>query len=67
LAVSISDKVGALYDVMALFQDNGINIEYLYASLEKTGDTAIIIFKVEDPDRGLVVIEQNGLSSVGSF
>ena len=30
LAVCISDKVGALYDVMALFQDNGINIEYLY-------------------------------------
>ncbi len=67
LAVSISDKVGALYDVMALFQDNGINIEYLYASLEKTGDTAIIIFKVEDADKGLCVIEENGLSSVGSF
>lgn len=67
LAVSISDKVGALYDVMALFQNNGINIEYLYASLEKTGDTAIIIFKVEDTDKGLQVIEKNGLSSVGSF
>ena len=67
LAISISDKVGALHDVMALFQNNGINIEYLYASLEKTGDTAIIIFKVEDADKGLVVIEENGLSSVGSF
>ncbi|MBR5866415.1 MAG: amino acid-binding protein [Spirochaetaceae bacterium] len=66
LAVSISDKVGALYDVMSLFQNNGINIEYLYASLEKT-DSAIIIFKVEDADKGLVVIEENGLSSVGSF
>ena len=67
LAISISDKVGALHDVMALFQNNGINIEYLYASLEKTGDTAIIIFKVEDPDKGLKVIEANGLSTAGSF
>lgn len=67
LAISISDKVGALHDVMALFQNNGINIEYLYASLEKTGDTAIIIFKVEDPDKGLEVIKANGLSTAGSF
>lgn len=67
LAISISDKVGALHDVMALFQNNGINIEYLYASLEKTGDTAIIIFKVQDADKGLKVIEENGLSTAGSF
>lgn len=67
LAVSVSDKVGALCDVMTLFQQNNINIEYLYASLEKTGDSAVIIFKVEDADKGLVVIEENGLSSVGSF
>ena len=67
LALSISDKVGALHDVMALFQNNGINIEYLYASLEKTGDTAIIIFKVQDADKGLKVIEENGLSTVGKF
>ena len=67
LAISISDQVGALHDVMALFQNNGINIEYLYASLEKTGDTAIIIFKVQDADKGLKVIEENGLSTVGKF
>lgn len=67
LAISISDKVGALHDVMALFQNNGINIEYLYASLEKTGDTAIIIFKVEDPEKGLEVIKANGLSTACSF
>ena len=57
LAVSINDKVGSLYDVMQLFEKNGINIEYLYASLEKTGDTAIIIFKVEDPQKGLEVLK----------
>lgn len=67
LAVSISDKVGALHDVMVLFQKNGINIEYLYASLEKSGGTAVIIFKVEDADKGLKVIQENGLSSAGNF
>jgi hypothetical protein len=67
LAVSISDKVGSMHDVLSLFQKTGINIEYLYASLEKTGDTAVIIFKVEDVEKGLKVIEDNGLSGVGKF
>ena len=48
LGVLIKDEVGALYNVMSLFQTNGINIEYLYASLEKTDNTAVVIFKVED-------------------
>ncbi|NLM00533.1 MAG: amino acid-binding protein [Treponema sp.] len=67
LAVSISDKVGALHDVMTLFQKNSINIEYLYASLEKSTDTAVIIFKVEDVERGLKVIEDNGFSGANKF
>lgn len=67
LAVTISDKVGALHDVMTLFQKNNINIEYLYASLEKSGDTAVIIFKVQDAEKGLKVIQENGLSGTSSF
>ena len=67
IAISVSDEVGALCDVMTLFQNNNINIEYLYASLEKNGNNAIIIFKVEDADKALIVVEQNGLSSVESF
>ena len=67
LGVLIKDEVGALYNVMSLFQTNGINIEYLYASLEKTDNTAVVIFKVEDVEKGLKVIEKNGLSGVGKF
>jgi hypothetical protein len=62
IAVSVCDCVGSLHDVMSLFQENGINIEYLYASLEKTADTAVIIFKVEDAARGLEVIKAHGIN-----
>ena len=67
LGVLIKDEVGALYNVMSLFQTSGINIEYLYASLEKTDNTAVVIFKVGDVDKGLKVIEENGLSGAGKF
>ncbi len=67
LAVTISDKVGSLADVLALFEKNGINIEYLYAALDKVGETAVIIFKVEDVEKGLSVVEANGLSFSAKF
>lgn len=67
LAVPVNDKVGAMHDMLTLFEKNSINIEYIYASLERAGDTAIIIFKVEDADAGLKVLEENGLTGVASF
>jgi len=67
LSVTISDKVGSLADVLALFQKNGINIEYLYAALDKVGETAVVIFKVEDIEKGLKVVQANGLSTSANF
>lgn len=67
LAVTIPDSVGSLAGVLALFEKNNINIEYLYAALDKAGETAVIIFKVEDVDKGLAVVEKNGLSTTDHF
>ena len=67
LAVKIPDKVGSLHEVMVLFQKNNINIEYLYASFEVTEDSTVIIFKVENADAGLKVLNQNGYSTISSF
>lgn len=67
LAVKLPDQVGSLHDVMVLFQKNGINIEYLYASFEVTEDSTVIIFKVEDPDAGLKVLKDNGFKAVSAL
>ena len=67
LAVKIPDKVGSLHEVMVLFQKNNINIEYLYASFEVTEYSTVIIFKVENADAGLKVLNQNGYSTISSF
>jgi len=67
LAVTISDKVGSLADTLALFEKNGINIEYLYAALDKAGETAVVIFKVDDLAKGMQVVDANGLGKVVKF
>lgn len=67
LAVEIEDKPGGLAKVMDIFFNNGVNIEYLYASLEKNRDNAVVIFKVEDILLGQKIIKENGLTAISEF
>ncbi|MDR0402544.1 MAG: ACT domain-containing protein [Treponema sp.] len=66
-AVEIDDKPGSLAGVMELFRKSNVNIEYLYASLEGKVGKAVVIFKLEDHEKGLALIAENGLSMVDSF
>ena len=63
-AVVIDDKPGSLDAIMALIQKSGINIEYLYASLGGSSSgsgKAVVIFKLEDHDKGFALLEKSGL------
>ena len=66
-AVEIEDVPGSLASLMELFQKSGINIEYLYASLEGNQGKAVVIFKLEDHERGEAVLEKSGLKMAGRF
>ncbi|RKX78856.1 MAG: amino acid-binding protein [Spirochaetes bacterium] len=67
LAVEVEDKPGGLAKVMEIFEKNRVNIEYLYATLEKNRDNAVVIFKVEDIAHGQKIIEENNLPVVSGF
>jgi len=66
-AVEIEDTPGSLAKVMDLFRKTNVNIEYLYASLEGKIGKAIVIFKLEDHQKGLEILKENGLPMVESF
>jgi hypothetical protein len=67
VVVEIGDKPGCLADVMELFQRAGVNIEYLYASLEGASGKAVVIFKLADIEKGLLIVRENGLTAIESF
>jgi len=60
-AVEIEDKPGSLDKLMVMIQKFGINIEYLYASLGGSSGKAVVIFKLEDQDKGFALLEKSGL------
>lgn len=67
IGVEVPDRPGGLADVMEIFHREGVNIEYLYASLEHVKDKAVVIFKVEDVEHGLKICEQHKLALISQI
>jgi hypothetical protein len=62
LAVEVPDKPGGLAYILEVLQKARLNIEYLYAFVEKRSDYALVIFRLEDIDTALKVFEENNVS-----
>lgn len=50
IAAEVEDKPGGLAKVLKVFKDGKINIEYMYAFVEKRNDNAVLVFRVENID-----------------
>ena len=64
LGIEVADEPGGLYKIMSLFKENGVNIEYLYATLEQKDGKAIVIFKVANVEQGLKIAHDNALVTI---
>ena len=58
IAVEIADRPGGLATILALLQGSGINVEYMYAFLERHKDNAILVFRFEDPRKASEVLRE---------
>jgi hypothetical protein len=56
IAVEITDRPGGLATVLSLLQGSGINVEYMYAFLERRKAGAILVFRFEEPERAAQVL-----------
>ncbi|HOJ64351.1 MAG TPA: ACT domain-containing protein [Spirochaetota bacterium] len=62
IAIEIEDRPGGLYKVLKVIEDNNINIEYMYATVEKNKDSAIVIFRVDDTEKTYEVLKKNNIA-----
>ena len=51
IAVVVPDEPGGLADVLEVLGTAGINVEYAYCFVRPSGEGAIDVFRVEDPER----------------
>src|SRR5512137_2721116 len=50
VAVEVPDRPGGLASVLEPLREAGVNVEYMYAFVEKATDKAVVIFRFEDVD-----------------
>ena len=61
IAVEVDDKPGGLKRVLDVFDGHGLNIEYMYAFVEKKSDKAVVIVRVDQPERAIEVLGAEGV------
>jgi len=66
IAVEIPDVPGGLANVLSIFAGGGINIEYMYAFVEKSSENAVVIFRVEDVDASIAALQEKGVHVLSS-
>jgi hypothetical protein len=61
IAVEVPDKPGGLAEALEQLQGAGINIEYLYAFLQKVTNAALVVFRVEHVDEAIAALQKKGI------
>ncbi len=62
VAVEVPDRPGGLHSILEVLSKQAINVEYLYAFVEKSGENAVIIFRFDSPDNAIDVLIKNGFT-----
>lgn len=62
IGVEVDNKPGGLQKVLKILDDEDINIGYLYSYAGAERKKAIILIKVEDPNKALNILLKNGVS-----
>ena len=65
VALEVQDQPGGLETVLKVIEQGDINIEYIYAFTFRRKDKAIIIFRFEDPDTAIEVLQSKGVNVIG--
>ena len=61
VAVEVRDEPGGLHNLLKILKGANVNIEYMYAFVQKGGENAIIIFRFDNIDAALHHLKESGV------
>ena len=64
LAIEVEDQPGGLEAALGLLNENDVNVEYIYAFVEKKTSKALVVLRTDDNDTSLKLLKQNGFSVI---
>ncbi len=64
LAVEMDDRPGGLAGILKILDTSKINIEYLYAFLDKSPQDALVVFRVEQVNEAIKILQDYNINVV---
>ena len=61
LILEVPDEPNGLNSTLEIFDNKGINLEYLYAFVSSKTDEAIVVMRLEDMDKAIGAIENSSV------
>ncbi len=62
VAVEVPDRPGGLGAILQALDSAQINVEYMYAFVERCGGNAVIIFRFDEADKAINALKANNFS-----
>jgi hypothetical protein len=59
VAVEVEDRPGGLSRILDILSQQNVNVEYMYAFVQHTGKDAVIIFRFDDIDTAVRLLQEN--------
>jgi hypothetical protein len=64
VAIEVPDEPGGLARILDVLEKARVNLEYMYGFTLREAAKAILAFRFDDPDRGIVALQQKGINPV---
>ncbi|MFZ2448606.1 MAG: ACT domain-containing protein [Syntrophobacteraceae bacterium] len=64
VAVEVSDQPGGLHHILRILQKADVNVEYMYAFVQQSGENAVIIFRFDNLEEALRFLKENGVKVI---
>ncbi len=66
VAVELADTPGSLADFLKVIKDAGISVAYMYAVIGSVSGKAIMIFRFQDNDKAIELLQERGVNMLTS-
>lgn len=66
VAVEVADQPGGLAKILDVIEQARINVEFMYAFTEKRENKAILVFRFDDPDTAIQILQKRRVNVIAS-
>ena len=64
VAVEVDDRPGGLHRILLTLFKANVNVEYMYAFVQQSGSNAVIIFRFDNFEEAVKVLQANGVTVI---